>query len=94
MPDSALTLQHLPAPTDARAIFAFAMSFDGYARFGSFEAAAENATARPRATLVDLRNELFMSARASRHSESAEFLARYAELLPLFKKLLSGRPLT
>lgn len=94
IPDSALTLQHLPAPTDAKAVFAFAMSFDGYGYFGSFEAAAENARLGRRATLADLRNELFMSARASRHSGNEDFLVRYAELLPFFQRALSLGKLT
>ena len=90
IPNSALTLGHLPEPTDKKEVFAFAMSFDGYEHFGSFEAAADNAREGTRATLTDLRNELFMVARASRHCQDEIFLDRYVELLPLFKKVLSG----
>jgi hypothetical protein len=92
IPDSALTIEHLPEPTDERAVFKFAMSFDGYESFGSFEAAAENAGARKRESLTDLRNELFMRARASKHVGDNSFLACYRELLPLLKQaILSGK---
>jgi hypothetical protein len=94
IPNSALTLEHLPEPADEKAVFNFAMSFDGYEHFGSFDAATNNARVRPRTTLTDLRNELFMTARASKHCQDDGFIARYIELLPLFKKLLSGGRLT
>ncbi len=70
------------------------MSFDGYKHFGSFEAAAENAKAMRRESLTDLRNELFMSARASRHSDNDMFLVKYNELLPLFKQIIGSGRLT
>jgi hypothetical protein len=90
IPNSALSLKDLPEPTDERAVFKFAMSFDGYEFFGSFEAAAENAGARGRETLTDLRNELFMRARASKQCDDDGFLACYRELLPLLKQAISG----
>lgn len=46
---------------------------------------------RKRATLVDVRNELFASARASRHLQNEGYLSDYRELLPLVRTLiLSG----
>src|SRR5687767_114560 len=86
--DADLRAELLPAVGDRNAIFAFAMTFDGYEHFGSFEAAASNARSRPRATLTDLRNELFMSARGSRHRDDDRFLDTYRELLPLFQQVL------
>lgn len=88
IPNSALSLEHLPEPADEGAVFEFAMSFDGYEFFGSFEAAAENARARKRDSLNDLRNELFMRARASKHCDDSNLLASYRELLPLLKQAI------
>jgi hypothetical protein len=93
IPNSDLSLENLPEPTDIRSVFAFAMSFDGYDHFGSFEAAIKNAQLMKRESLTDLRNELFMCARAYRHcdGDEKEFLKRYAELLPLLKQaIVSG----
>jgi hypothetical protein len=83
-----LTAELLPPPDDATAIFAFAMTFDGYEHFGSAEAAGANARAKPRGSLADLRNELFISSRRSRHQGTDEYLATYTELLPLFREAL------
>ena len=58
----------LPSPDDRHAVAAFAMSFDGYKHFGSFAACAEEAALKRRATLADLRNELFLAYRATRTS--------------------------
>jgi hypothetical protein len=91
IPNSAISLKHLPEPTDEKAVFEFAMSFNGYEYFGSFEAAAENARTRKRESLADLRNELFMIARASKHCDDDSFLARYNELLPLLKQAISSK---
>jgi hypothetical protein len=91
IPNSALSLEHLPEPSDEGAVFKFAMSFDGYEFFGSFEAAAENAGARKRESISDLRNELFMRARASKHVDDNSFLACYRELLPLLKQAILNR---
>jgi hypothetical protein len=90
IPNSALSLEQLPEPTDERAVFRFAISFNGYEFFGSLEAAAENAGARRRETLTDLRNELFMRARASKQCDDNSFLACYRELLPLLKQAISS----
>ena len=84
-----MTVGNLPDPSDRSAVFEFAMSFDGYQHYGSFEASADAAKARRRASLEDLRNELFFEARASRHRGDDEFLKTYAELLPLFREKLA-----
>ncbi len=86
IPNSNLTIENLPDPVNRNAVFAFAMTFNGYEHFGSFEGAAENARARRRATLTDLRNELFMAARGSQHRGDDKFLEDYRELLPLLKQ--------
>ena len=86
--DKDLAAELLPPLDDPASIFAFAMTFDGYEHFGSAEAAGANARAKPRASLTDLRNELFISSRRSRHQGSDEYLATYKELLPLLQKAL------
>jgi hypothetical protein len=48
----------------AQAVFAFAMSFNGYEHFGPSSASMQAAKQKNRATLIDVRNELFASARA------------------------------
>ena len=75
----------LPSPDDRHAVAAFAMSFDGYKHFGSFAACAEEAALKRRATLADLRNELFLAYRASNHRQNAQFVETSRELLPLFQ---------
>jgi len=86
LPDSALSVEMLPHVGDRNAIFKFAMTFDGYEHYGSFEAAAQKARERSRSTLPEVRNELFLSARASRHRDDDHFIDVYAELLPFFKE--------
>ena len=86
--DKDLKAELLPSPDDAAAIFAFAMTFDGYEHFGTAEAAGENARAKPRGSLTDLRNELFISSRRSRHQGTDEYVATYEELLPLLREAL------
>lgn len=78
----------LPSPTDPAGIFAFAMSFDAFKHYGSREAAADVARRAPRSTLEELRAELFFKARAARHLGTDLHIQTYAELLPLFRKLL------
>lgn len=75
----------LPAEDDGRGIFAFAMSFNGYEHFGSFEASAAAAKAGDRSSLELLRNELFFTARASRHADNDRYISVYREILPLLK---------
>ncbi|CAN7459650.1 hypothetical protein [Rhizobacter sp. LjRoot28] len=75
----------LPAADDQEAIFRFAMSFNAYEVYGSFEAAAGFARAAKRSTLEETRAELFFKARAARHSGSDAHVAAYRELLPLLQ---------
>ena len=91
IPNERLKLEDLPDPADQDAVFAFAMSFDGYEHFGSFEAAAQNARARSRETLTDIRNELFMQARGSRHRNDDLFLNAYQDMLPRLRELLIAK---
>jgi hypothetical protein len=70
-------------------VFEYAMSFNGYEHFGSFEEAFTEARLRRRQTLVDIRNELFVEARSSRHRGDDEFVEWYRELLPLLRKHLA-----
>ena len=73
----------LPDEDDQVAIFRFAMSFNGYEEFGSFEASAEASKQKRRSNLSELRNELFFAARASRHCGDDHYVAVYRELAPL-----------
>lgn len=86
-----LRLDHLPDPSDRQAVVEFAMSFNGYDHYGSFEACAEAAMAGDRQTLTQLRNELFFTARAARHGgdDAGSICRLYASLLPLFRHHLA-----
>lgn len=86
-----IELNDLPELGDETGIFAFAMTFDGYDAMGSFDEAAKSARQRKRESLEDVRNELFMAARASRHSDSKVYLAKYEELLPYLTRFLSNK---
>jgi len=66
------------------------MSFNGYEQLGTFERAFTEARLRRRQSLVDIRNELFCEARASRHRGDDEFLDWYRELLPLLRLRLGA----
>lgn len=83
-----MTKDDLPDANNPTAIFEFAMTFNGYEHFGSFEKCCQAANARSRASLEDVRNELFFCARASRHRGDDEYVERYAELLPYFATLV------
>ncbi len=85
-----LKLTDLPAAEDRQAIFAFAMTFNGYEHFGSLEASVAAAREAKRESIADLRSELFMAARASRHSNSDAYVARYSELIPYFHRLIGA----
>lgn len=88
-PDSSLRVDDLPDPADRNAVASFALTFNGYQHFRSFNAACDAAQASKRQTLVDLRNELFISFRSSNHRMDDEFLETYKELLPLFKEAIA-----
>ena len=75
----------LPCVSDPEAIFRYAMGFNAYAFYGSFEAAAEVVRRAPRSSAEECRAELFFKARASRHSGSDAYIAAYAELRPLIQ---------
>jgi hypothetical protein len=75
----------LPNENDGPAIFEFAMTFNGYEHFGSFEAAALAANSGDRSRLDFIRNELFFSARASRHRGDDGYIHTYRELLPMLR---------
>jgi hypothetical protein len=81
-----MNLSDLPGENDRAAIFKFAMTFNGYEHFGSFEAAADAAKSRDRSSLEHLRNELFFSARASRHRDDDLFVNTYQDILPLLRQ--------
>lgn len=83
-----MTKDNLPDANDPSAIFEFAMTFNGYEHFGSFGACERAAKSRVRASLDDVRNELFFECRASRHRGDSDFVERYAELRSHFERLL------
>lgn len=85
-----MTKDDLPDANDPTAVFEFAMTFNGYEHFGSFEKCCQAANAQSRASLEDLRNELFFECRAARHRGDSAYLARYVELLPHFKQILGS----
>ncbi len=78
-------------PITRRPFFAYAMGFNAYEKYGSFDAAASIAHRAPRSTLDEVRAELFFRARASRHCEDDDYLDAFRELLPLLKKFGEGR---
>ena len=88
-----IPLEDLPLENDRKAILIFASTFAGYEHFGSFSACADAAQAKRRATIVDLRNELFFAWRAGAHTgNSQSVVSVYSELLPYFRKQLDRSP--
>lgn len=81
---------NLPSTSDDAGIFAFAMSFDAYKLYESFEAAADVARRAPRSALEEVRAELFFKARAARHVGSDLHVKEYVELLPLLVRFTGG----
>ncbi len=86
-----MNLSDLPDEDDKSAIFKFAMTFNGYEHFGSFEASAEAAKLSDRSSLNLIRNELFFSARASRHRDDDRYVNVYRDLLPLLRQHAGDR---
>jgi len=83
LPNDELKIELLPSIDDAHKIFSFAMLFNGYKHHGSFEGSAQRASERKRNSLTEIRNELFFSARSSRHCDDETYLKTYEALLPL-----------
>lgn len=84
-------LSDLPDENDGPAIFKFAMTFNGYEHFGSFEACAAAASSGDRSSLDLIRNELFLAARGARHRDADDYIDRYRELAPLLRQHAAGR---
>jgi len=78
-----LKVELLPDIEDHSGIFKFSMLFNGYEYYGSLDGASEKARSKTRKNLTEVRNELFCSARASRHSDDERYLDVYQELLPI-----------
>ena len=85
-----MMLADLPASDDFDALFDFAMTFDGYRHFGSFEACAAAAASQNRSTLEEVRNELFFAARATRHTDYDTLTPTYIELRPLLRSFIEA----
>jgi hypothetical protein len=88
-----LSESDLPDANNAKAVFVFAMSFNGYEHYGSLEKCSAIAKQKSRKTLAELQNELFFAARASRHIGSDRYLETYRELFPLFRAHLQRQAL-
>jgi hypothetical protein len=94
--NSELTLQNIPDATAGIAgIWRFALTFNGYEYWGSFERCAEvaNAPLSASATLTELRTRLFFEQRRYRHmgEEPREEGRSYLiELLDAMKKRVSS----
>lgn len=86
IPNEELEEKMLPSPTDEKAIRAFASSFDGYEYRDSNHVLLKNV--RKRGSLSDLRSELFLMCRSTRHNEGINIVEIYNELYPLFIKAL------
>ena len=84
-------LVNLPDVNDAAAIFEFAMTFNGYEYFGSFDVSAAAAASGDRSSLALIRNELFFVARASRNGDDNRLIVLYRELMPLFVERCTAR---
>lgn len=90
IPNKQLKIELLPAVDERRKVFKFAMLFNGYDYYSSLETAGEKAHKRARENITEIRNELFLSARASRHSDDDRYLEVYKELLPILKHKLEN----
>ncbi len=84
-----MDIEELPDAADRKAVAKFALSFNGYEHFGSFQASVDAAMSKRRQTLDDLRNELFVAYRASNHRGDDTFIGVYRELMPLLAARLS-----
>ena len=80
----------LPSADDPQAVFAYAMTFNAFEKYGSFENVSALARRAPRSCLDEVRAELFFKARASRHCGDDAYLRTYRELLPLLEHFGGG----
>jgi hypothetical protein len=91
MPDIAnldLTLTSIPRPdADWETIGAFALMFDGYHAWGSFEKCAEIANAQRDGTLTELRTCLFFEQRRWRHFGDLPDEAAMAYICSMIEKI-------
>ncbi|MEW8349149.1 MAG: hypothetical protein AB2689_09800 [Candidatus Thiodiazotropha taylori] len=90
IPNKELKVEFLPSTEDRKNIFKFAMLFNGYEHYGSLEDAGKIARAKSRESISEIRNELFFSARASRHSDDDRYLDVYREILPILKQKIEN----
>ena len=85
------TLGDLPDPDDREAVKQFEQSFNGYEHFGTLKKTVDEAKARRKETLPDLRDELFFMYRAENHTGSTDrHFETYRALYPHFRRLLPG----
>ena len=94
IPSTSLTLGDVPTEdADWTEILDFALTFDGYTYWGSFERCAEVANARVHGTLNGLRTCLFFEQRSWRHGDESpptkRALAYWRSLLKKMRGLLS-----
>ena len=83
------TLGDLPDPDDREAVKQFEQSFNGYEHFGTLKKTVDEAKARRKETLPDLRYELFFMYCAANHTGSTDrHFETYRALYPHFRRLL------
>lgn len=88
IPNEHLRTGDVPPPEAGwREIGEFALTFDGYERWGSFDACAEVAHARRHDTLDDLRTCLFFEQRRWRHFGEAPDRDAMAYVRELVEKI-------
>ncbi|MDF1836599.1 MAG: hypothetical protein P1V35_01905 [Planctomycetota bacterium] len=76
-----------PLPdSDPKVIFQFAMEFNAYEHWVTFEEAARVGRERTRDSREAVLTELFMAARGSRHRGDLAFVESYGELYPRILK--------
>lgn len=86
--NSDLTAADIPASdADWHSIGEFALSYDGYQRWGSFEKCAEIANAQRRGSLDELRTCLFFEQRRWRHFGDAPDAASIAYIRAIIEKI-------
>lgn len=92
-----LKIADLPSLNNAREIFSFGMTFNGYEHYGSLEASADAfrrfqcSGDKQSSDLTEIRNALFFCCRASRHMQVDDYIEYYAELQPLLVREIEKR---